>query len=630
MRTPSVPLPGYRDFRLGRPWPGWRGRCATSRPDVVHLASPAVLGAQAAFTARRLGLPVVAVYQTDLAGFAAQLRARRRASAAVWRLAAAGARRRRAARSPEPARGRRAASATACSGSTGGPAAWTSRASRPATATRGCARRLAPTASSLVGYVGRLAQEKEVGLLAALRDLPGVRLVVVGDGPRRAALAGAAARGALPRASSRGTALGRDRSPRSTSSCTPARRETFCQAAQEALASGVPVVAPAAGGLLDLVDHGSTGLLFAPGIGARPARGRSSGSSHDERGRLRMALRRRAPSVVGPHLGRHRRPAARALPDHYAAGWSGRMSRIVQLANFVTPTSGGLRTALEHLAAGLRRRRSRGRAGRARAASTRSTVHRLGPAGRAARARSCPAPATACCTDLRRVQRVAGRRWPRTAWRCTTARRCAASGRWARARGRAVAGGQPRAARPVAAAVAARRACRWTGSADRSNAALAEALRRWSCARPAWAEQEFTRLGVRTSAGAARRRPGRVPPDRAAAPAAGERAAAGAGQPAVEGEAPRPGRRRGGASWRGAATGCACGWPATVRCGRAALQARPAPRWSWLGHVARPRPRWPSCCGAADVVLAPGPVETFGLAALEALACGTPVVANVH
>ncbi len=34
--------------------------------------------------------------------------------------------------------------------------------------------------------------------------------------------------------------------------------------------------------------------------------------------------------------------------------------------------------------------------------------------------------------------------------------------------------------------------------------------------------------------------------------------------------------------------------------------------------------------GSADVVLAPGPVETFGLAALEALACGTPVVANVH
>ena len=31
---------------------------------------------------------------------------------------------------------------------------------------------------------------------------------------------------------------------------------------------------------------------------------------------------------------------------------------------------------------------------------------------------------------------------------------------------------------------------------------------------------------------------------------------------------------------------------------------------------------------SVDVVLAPGPIETFGLAALEALASGTPVIAN--
>jgi len=45
-----------------------------------------------------------------------------------------------------------------------------------------------------------------------------------------------------------------------------------------------------------------------------------------------------------------------------------------------------------------------------------------------------------------------------------------------------------------------------------------------------------------------------------------------------------------------------------------------------VGHLAD-RSRLAGLLVAADVVLAPGPVETFGLAALEALACGTPIVA---
>ncbi|WP_084073582.1 glycosyltransferase [Demequina sp. NBRC 110052] len=47
----------------------------------------------------------------------------------------------------------------------------------------------------------------------------------------------------------------------------------------------------------------------------------------------------------------------------------------------------------------------------------------------------------------------------------------------------------------------------------------------------------------------------------------------------------------------------------------------------FLGFVSG-RERFAKLLAAADAVIAPGPIETFGLAALEALACATPVVVN--
>jgi len=47
----------------------------------------------------------------------------------------------------------------------------------------------------------------------------------------------------------------------------------------------------------------------------------------------------------------------------------------------------------------------------------------------------------------------------------------------------------------------------------------------------------------------------------------------------------------------------------------------------FAGHI-NDRSTVAALLASADVVVAPGPVETFGLAALEALACGTPVVVN--
>ncbi|ELP67454.1 glycosyltransferase [Streptomyces turgidiscabies] len=63
---------------------------------------------------------------------------------------------------------------------------------------------------------------------------------------------------------------------------------------------------------------------------------------------------------------------------------------------------------------------------------------------------------------------------------------------------------------------------------------------------------------------------------------------------------------------------------------RARLEQRARERGlpvTFLGHVAD-RPLLGALQASADVCLAPGPAETFGLAALEAMACGTPVVAS--
>ena len=49
----------------------------------------------------------------------------------------------------------------------------------------------------------------------------------------------------------------------------------------------------------------------------------------------------------------------------------------------------------------------------------------------------------------------------------------------------------------------------------------------------------------------------------------------------------------------------------------------------FLGHVGG-RETLAELLACADVVLAPGPVETFGLAAMESLACGTPVAVSRH
>ena len=300
IRVPALDLAMVDSLPVGVPTPAVRATLEEYRPDVVHLASPFVLGARAITAARRLDVPTVAVYQTDVAGFAASYGVGLTARAA-WRWT-----RRLHARADR----------------TLAPSAWAVEALeahgvprvhrwgrgvdtgrfRPSgehadggTAAAALRRELAPRGEMLVGYVGRLAAEKQVERLAALADLPGVRVVVVGDGPARDRLTEL-----LPGAAFLGFRGGDDLATAYAALDAFVHTgpfETFCQAVQEAKAAGLPVLAPDAGGVRDLIVPGATGWLFdatSEHAGATALRERIRAWRDDPGLRRRMGLAARA------------------------------------------------------------------------------------------------------------------------------------------------------------------------------------------------------------------------------------------------------------------------------------------------------------------------------------------------
>src|SRR5215470_10352265 len=256
MRIRSVPVPGYRSFRIGLPGRSLRSALAGHRADLVHLASPFVLGAAVH------ALPTVAVYQTDMPGYARAYRTGRLGEAAAWYWL----------RRIHNAADRTLAPSTASAGTLHEHGVHRVRVwgrgvdtelFDPARRSERLRRELAPGGEVLVGYVGRLAPEKRVDLLGQVAALPGTRLVIVGGGPAEAAL-----RRALPRAVFLGPRHGTDLAGIYASLDVfvhSGARETFGQTLQEAAASGLPVVAPAVGGPLDIVSEGITGFLVLPG-----------------------------------------------------------------------------------------------------------------------------------------------------------------------------------------------------------------------------------------------------------------------------------------------------------------------------------------------------------------------------
>lgn len=115
----------------------------------------------------------------------------------------------------------------------------------------------------VVGFVGRLANRHNVRRLIELSDVPGIRPIIIGDGPQQQWL-----RQRLPKAKFTGALHTGDLAVALASLDVlvhPGEEETCCHALREASASGVPIVAPRAGGALDVVQHLQTGLLYEPG-----------------------------------------------------------------------------------------------------------------------------------------------------------------------------------------------------------------------------------------------------------------------------------------------------------------------------------------------------------------------------
>ena len=260
IRVRSIPLPWYRELPIGLPGPAIAHALEGFRPDVVHLAAPAVLGAAGLRAAKRLGLATVAVYQTDVIAFARHYRIHAEPVLRSWLRHVHS----RADRTLAPS------TATVELLRTFG----IPRVHRwgrgvdlelfdPGRRDPALRRQLAPNGEVVVGYVGRLAEEKGLGRLTELTDIPGIRLVIVGDGPARATM-----QRRLPNAHFTGMLHGEELARTFASLDVFVHtgvNETFCQTVQEAQASGVTPVAPAVGGPLDLIAHRETGLLYHPG-----------------------------------------------------------------------------------------------------------------------------------------------------------------------------------------------------------------------------------------------------------------------------------------------------------------------------------------------------------------------------
>ncbi len=239
-------------------------RLRAFKPDLIHLASPALMSLYGMMVGRELNVPVVANYQTDLPGYARQYNV-------AWM--------------EQPLRDWLRYLHNGCTLNLA-PTRGVKRALKKAGFKRVRVwgrgvnvnmftpeRRNAAMRARLLGgrsddrllclYVGRLANEKQVDYLHDLAKQDGIALTIVGDGYLRESLETLFADTDTVFT---GYLVGDELAEAYASADVfvfAGANETFGQVAQEALASGLPAIVTERGGIGEVIQHGVTGFVVA-------------------------------------------------------------------------------------------------------------------------------------------------------------------------------------------------------------------------------------------------------------------------------------------------------------------------------------------------------------------------------
>jgi glycosyltransferase involved in cell wall biosynthesis len=270
VRVPGFPLPKYPDLTIGLPFsPAVRRAVESFQPDVIHLATEYSMGLTGLRLARKLGVPAVASFHTNIPGtlpyYGFPWAAQRCWEYLRWF--------------------HNQAAVTFCPSETNRRVLEQRGFQNVCVWARGVdTQRFAPVHRSPAVratngpedalhllYVGRLTPEKDLPtLFDAYRELAAsdgghpVHLVLAGDGAYSPRMQAIAPENVTFVGYLEGEALSAVYSSADVF-VFPSRVETLGNVVLEALASGLPVVGAAEGGTLENVRDGVNGVLCSPG-----------------------------------------------------------------------------------------------------------------------------------------------------------------------------------------------------------------------------------------------------------------------------------------------------------------------------------------------------------------------------